>query len=102
MAGSIRSIVEGAITVALIAGFSRWLLSTNDVQLPHKGAKHSTVYGTKWQLKAVAIATACVFAALPIWLRHDPDWPLLLIFTVGGAACVWLTASWIVTDTHGI
>jgi hypothetical protein len=94
-------ILTGAVTVAMIAGLSRWVLSTEGHRLPRTRAS-SIVYDTKRQLRAVGAITACFFAVLPIWLRNDPDWPLLLILTAGGVACLWLTLATIVTDESGI
>jgi hypothetical protein len=101
MSDSLFNVIERVAVVALIVGVIRWLVSAKGAQGPSTRAG-VTLYKTKWQLRATGVIVACSFSALPIWLRHDPDWPFLLIFTALGLACLWLTIGSVVTDPSGI
>ena len=98
---TILAIIGQAAIVAVIVGISRWMFHSDGAGRPEK-LRDENIYGTKWQVRAVAIGGAIFFAVLPVWMRHDPQWPFLLIFTAWGIWALWYSSGRVVTDSKEI
>ncbi len=105
MGNSLLSVIGSIATVALIAVATRWLSGARGSQLP-KTRDGASVYGIKWQWRAVGLLGAVFWVIVSIWSWHDqharPDGVLLGITVVFVVAGLWLASGSITTNQTGI
>jgi hypothetical protein len=102
---SFLSVVGSIATVALIAVATRWLSSAEGEQFP-KALGGASVYGIKWQWRAIGLVGGIFWAALSIWSWFDryssPDGLLIAISLVFVMAGLWLASGSVITNQVGI
>jgi hypothetical protein len=105
MGNSLLSVIGSIATVALIAVATRWLSSAKGSPLP-KTRDGASVYGIKWQWRAVGLVGAVFWIIVSIWSWHDqhtrPDGVLIGITVAFVAAGLWLASGSITTNQTGI
>jgi hypothetical protein len=104
MQKSISFIVQVA-TVALIVIASRWLFGARGAALPRTRDGNS-IYGIKWQWRAVGLAGGAFWIIVSIWSWHDqhsrPDGVLIAITIVFLTVGLWLASGSVTTNQTGI
>ena len=92
-------------TVALIVIATRWLFGAKGRQVP-KIRDGASVYGIKWQWRAVGLAGGIFWVAVSIWSSHDlhsrPDGVLIAITVVFVTIGLWLASGSVTTNHTGI
>jgi hypothetical protein len=104
MQKSISFIVQVA-TVALIVIATRWLFGARGAALP-RTRDGTSIYGIKWQWRAVGLAGGAFWVIVSIWSWHDqhsrPDGVLIAITVVFLTAGLWLASGSVTTSQTGI
>lgn len=104
MQNSISFILQVA-TVALIVIATRWLFRAKGAELP-KTRHGKSVYGIKWQWRALGFAGAAFWIVVSIWSSHDlhsrPDGVLIAITAVFVTVGLWLASGSVITNQSGI
>jgi hypothetical protein len=105
MGNSLVGVIGSIATVALIAVATRWLSTPKGSPLP-KRRDGSSIYGIKWQWRAVGLLGAVFWIVVSIWSWHDrrarPDGVLIGITVAFVAAGFWLASGSITTNQTGI
>lgn len=104
MGSSFLSIVGSIATVALIAIATRWVSSAKGSQLP-KTRDGASVYGIKWQWRAVGFAGGLFAVVMSVWSWHDlhrPEWGLIAISVTFLIISLWLASGSVTTNQSGI
>ena len=104
MGSSFLSIVGSITTVALIAIATRWVSSAKGSQLP-KTRDGASIYGIKWQWRAVGFAGGLFAVVMSVWSWHDlhrPEWGLIAISVTFLILSVWLASGSVTTNQSGI
>jgi hypothetical protein len=104
MKDSVISIIQGAITVALIAVATRWVFAAKGAESPRTTGA-SSIYAIKRQFRAVGLATVVFSLVVSIWSWHDlrrPYWTLIGISVVFVVIGIWIGTGVVTTDQEGI
>ncbi len=104
MGSSFLSIVGSIATVALIAIATRWVSGAKGSQLP-KTRDGASIYGIKWQWRAVGFAGGLFAVVMSVWSWHDlhcPEWGLIAISVTFLILSVWLASGSVTTNQSGI
>jgi hypothetical protein len=104
MKGWFLEVVGSIATVALIAIATRWVSSAEGSQLP-KARDGASLYGIKWQWRAVGFAGGILAVVMSVWSWHDlhrPDWGLIAISVTFLILSIWLASGSVTTNQNGI
>lgn len=104
MESSSLSFIGSIATVALTAIAIRWVLGAKGAQLP-KTQDGTSVYGIKWQWRAIGISAGVFCLALLIWSWHDlhrPDGVLVVLSLTFATIGIWLASGSVSTNQTGI
>jgi hypothetical protein len=103
---SISSVIGQAVTVALIVIVTRWIVGAKGAQLPriHAG---TSVYGVKWQYRAVGLAGGLFSAVIALKLPYDlatvASWVSVMALSAVALLGLWMAIGRsITTDQDGI
>jgi hypothetical protein len=99
------SLIWQVAVVALIAVATRWLLGARGAALP-RTRESTSVYGIKWQWRAVGLAGGAFWVVVSVWSSHDlhsrPDGALIAITVTFIAIGLWLASGSVTTNQTGI
>ena len=104
MASSFLDVVGSIATVALIAIATRWVSGAKGSQLP-KTRDGASVYGVKWQWRALGFAGGVFAIVMSVWSWHDlhrPGWGLIAISVTFLILSLWLASGSVTTNQSGI
>jgi hypothetical protein len=104
MGKSFLEIVAGALSVALIASVTRWILSVKGAQLPDIHGDCCS-YSIKKQWRALGIVGIVFWVLLSVWSwrdEHHPDGVMITISIVFVVVGTWIGSGAISTDEMGI
>jgi hypothetical protein len=104
MGSSFLSVVSSITTVALIVIATRWVFRAKGSPFPraHDG---TSVYGIKWQWRAIGLAGAVFGVVVSIWSWHDmhrPDRVAIALTVAFVTIGVWLSSGSVSTNSAGI
>jgi hypothetical protein len=104
MGDSLVKFIGQVATVILIVVATRWIYSAKGADFPrsHDGV---SVYGIKWQWRAISFAGGAFWAALSVWSSHDrrsPYWIFIIISLVFVSMGLWIASGAVTTDQRGI
>jgi hypothetical protein len=92
-------------TVALIAIATHWLFKAKGAQLPRAADDGTSVYGIKWQFRALGLAAVVFSLVVSVWAWHDlhrPDRVMIAISATFVAIGLWLASGSVITSETGI
>src|SRR5580698_2944940 len=104
MGSSFLSVFGTIATVALIAIATRWLSGAKGSQLP-KIRDGASVYGIKWQWRAIGFAGGLFAVVMSVWSWHDlhrPEWGLIAVSATVLILSLWLASGSLTTNQNGI
>jgi hypothetical protein len=99
------SFIARVATVALIVIATRWLFGAKGASLP-RTRDGSSIYGIKWQWRAIGTAGGVFWIIVSIWSWHDrhsrPDGVLIGITVAFLAVGLWIASGSVITNQTGI
>jgi hypothetical protein len=105
MVSSILTIIGSAVTIALITGVTRLVVSAKGAAVP-RIRDGSSVYGIKWQWRTLGLFGAFFWIALLIWFGRDlhsrPGPVEISIAVLFLAVGIWLANGSVSTNDTGI
>jgi hypothetical protein len=104
MDNPVLSVIGSIATVALIVVATRWVSGSEGSLLPNT-RDGSSIYGIKWQWRAVGFTCASFAAAIAIWSWYDlnrPEWRLIVISAIFVLIGSWVASGSVITNQSGI
>jgi len=104
MSNSFLSAVGSIASVTLIVIATRWLFAAKGAQFP-RTRDGTSVYGIKWQWRAVGLSGGLFAVVVSVWSWHDlhrPQWGMIALAVAFVILGIWLASGSVTTNGTGI